>query len=97
MNNNNTYISAKHPTYLLLISATMHTFHYCAEYCAVQSRRSLTDVSEVLAASMSRTMKVMVALMMEAASTTEMSVNFYQTTRRNIPEDSHLHTRSVRT
>jgi hypothetical protein len=31
------------------------------------------------------------ALMMEAASTTEMSVNFYQTTRRNIPEDSHLH------
>jgi hypothetical protein len=33
------------------------------------------------------------ALMMEAASTYETSVNFYQTTRRNIPEDSHLHTR----
>jgi hypothetical protein len=30
-------------------------------------------------------------LMMEAASTSEMSVNFYQTTRRNNPEDSHLH------
>jgi hypothetical protein len=28
---------------------------------------------------------------MEAASTSETSVNFYQTTRRNIPEDSHLH------
>jgi hypothetical protein len=29
-----------------------------------------------------------------AASTTpEMSVNFYQTTRRNIPEDNHFHTR----
>jgi hypothetical protein len=31
--------------------------------------------------------------MMEAANTSEPSVNFYQTTRRNIPEDSHLHTR----
>jgi hypothetical protein len=31
---------------------------------------------------------------MEDASTSETSVNFYQTTRRNIPEDSHLHTRS---
>jgi hypothetical protein len=30
---------------------------------------------------------------MEAISTYETSVNFYQTTRRNIPEDSHLHTR----
>jgi hypothetical protein len=27
---------------------------------------------------------------MEAASTSETSVNFYQTTRRNIPEDSNL-------
>jgi hypothetical protein len=32
------------------------------------------------------------ALMMEAASTSETSVNFYQTTRRNNPEDSHVHT-----
>jgi hypothetical protein len=31
-----------------------------------------------------------VALMMEAASTSGMSVNFYQTTRRYNPEDSHL-------
>jgi hypothetical protein len=29
-------------------------------------------------------------LMMEAQSTSETSVNFYQTTRRNNPEDSHL-------
>jgi hypothetical protein len=29
-------------------------------------------------------------LMMEAASTSETSVNFYQTTWRNNPEDSHL-------
>jgi hypothetical protein len=34
-----------------------------------------------------------IALMMEAASTSETSVNFYQTTRRNNPEGSHLHTR----
>jgi hypothetical protein len=31
--------------------------------------------------------------MMEATSTSETSVNFYQTTRRNNSEDSHLHTR----
>jgi hypothetical protein len=28
-----------------------------------------------------------IALMMEAVSTSETSANFYQTTRRNIPED----------
>jgi hypothetical protein len=36
---------------------------------------------------------VFVTLTMEAASIAETSVNFYQTTRRNIPEDGHLHTR----
>jgi hypothetical protein len=30
---------------------------------------------------------------MEATSTSETSVNVYQTMGRNIPEDSHLHTR----
>jgi hypothetical protein len=34
-----------------------------------------------------------IALMMETARTYETSVNFYQTTRRNNPEDSHLCTR----
>jgi hypothetical protein len=29
---------------------------------------------------------------MEAASTSETAVNFYQTTQHNNPEDSHLHT-----
>jgi hypothetical protein len=33
------------------------------------------------------------ALMTEAPSTSETSVNFYHTTLRNNPEDSHLHTR----
>jgi hypothetical protein len=32
----------------------------------------------------------MIALMMEASSNCETSVNFYQTTRRYNPEDSHL-------
>jgi hypothetical protein len=32
------------------------------------------------------------ALMMEAERTSETLVNFYQTTRRYNPEDSHLHT-----
>jgi hypothetical protein len=33
---------------------------------------------------------VAIALMMEAARTSETLVNFYQTTRRYNPEDSHL-------
>jgi hypothetical protein len=41
----------------------------------------------VLAASI---IKVIITLMMEAASTSETSVNFYQTTWCNNPEDSHL-------
>jgi hypothetical protein len=49
-----------------------------------------TDVSEALAASIIR---AMIALMMEASGASEKSVNVYQTTRRNIPEDNHLHIR----
>jgi hypothetical protein len=30
--------------------------------------------------------------MMEAVSVSKTSVNFYETTRRNTPEDGHLHT-----
>jgi hypothetical protein len=37
--------------------------------------------------------KAIITLMMEAASTSETSVNFYQTARHYNPEDSHLHTR----
>jgi hypothetical protein len=39
----------------------------------------------------SKTLSVFIR-MMEAAGTYETSVNFYQTTRRNDPKDSHLHT-----
>jgi hypothetical protein len=33
---------------------------------------------------------IIIALMMDAASTSETSVNFYQSTPHNNPEDSHL-------
>jgi hypothetical protein len=33
------------------------------------------------------------SLMMEAVSTSETSVNFYEATRRSIPEGCYLHTR----
>jgi hypothetical protein len=48
--------------------------------------QKLNDVSEVVTASIIRAM-------MEAVSTSDVSVNFYETTRLNFPEDSHLHTR----
>jgi hypothetical protein len=37
-------------------------------------------------------MKPLIALMMEAVNSSETLVNFYQTTRRYNPEDSHLRT-----
>jgi hypothetical protein len=35
--------------------------------------------------------EALIDLMMEAARASETSINFYLTTRRNKPEDSHLH------
>jgi hypothetical protein len=35
---------------------------------------------------------IIITVTMEAASTSETSVNFYQATQPNKPEDSHLHT-----
>jgi hypothetical protein len=52
----------------------------------------LTDVSEVLAASLIWAIRVNTALMMEAANTSETSVNLHQITSSNKPEDRHLHT-----
>jgi hypothetical protein len=45
----------------------------------------MTDVSEVL------TFSIIIALLMEAVSTSETSVTFYHSTRCNISEDSYLH------
>jgi hypothetical protein len=52
--------------------------------CSLVKFYQTHGVSEVLAASI-------IALMMEAARTSETLVNFYQTTWRYNPEDSHLH------
>jgi hypothetical protein len=57
------------------------TFH-----SVVAPRTPVTNVSEALTASNT------IALMMEAVSTYETSIKFYQTVRRNIPANNH-HTR----
>jgi hypothetical protein len=49
--------------------------------------KKLTDISEVIIAD------IINALMMEAVSTSETSVSFYETARSNIPEEGRLHTR----
>jgi hypothetical protein len=38
-----------------------------------------------------------IALLMEAINISETSVNFYETTRRNILEDSHVHLQLINT
>jgi hypothetical protein len=55
--------------------------------CAVSSCRGLPTFRRCLLPPSSG-----IVLMMEAASTSETSVNLYRTTQRNNPEDSHLHT-----
>jgi hypothetical protein len=57
-----------------------------------------SDVSEVLAASIIRAMmEAVITLIMEATSTSVTSVNFYQATRHDNTEDSHLRLAAVRT
>jgi hypothetical protein len=55
----------------------------------------LTDVSEMHTASVTRAMSSssvsVITLVMEALRTSETSVNFYETTRRNILESCHLY------
>jgi hypothetical protein len=51
------------------------------------------NVPDVLVASVIRSIERLNVLTIEATSTSETSVNFYQTTRRNNPEDSRFHTR----
>jgi hypothetical protein len=54
--------------------------------CAVQSGRSLSTFKMRLLPPLSGRL----VLIMGAASTSETSANFYQTTPRNNPEDGHL-------
>jgi hypothetical protein len=50
----------------------------------------LTVFWAVVPCSLVSIIRVIIALMMEAVSTSETLVNLYQTTWHNIPEDSHL-------
>jgi hypothetical protein len=62
--------------------------------CAVYSGRSLSTFQRYLLPPSSGRLT---ALMMEAASTSEASVNFYRhTTRRNIPDDTTIISNNVR-
>jgi hypothetical protein len=70
-------------TLLFLLAARTVDILKMAVFWVVAPCRLVEVFSEVLAA-------FIIALMMEAASTSEMSVNFYQTTQRYNPEDSHL-------
>jgi hypothetical protein len=54
------------------------------------SQTDITDVSEVRAASNIRAMSGLLALMIEAARTSETSVDICLTTWQYIPEDSEL-------
>jgi hypothetical protein len=49
----------------------------------------LANISEEIIASIIR---AIITLMIDAVGSSKMSVSIYQTIRRNIPEDSHLHT-----
>jgi hypothetical protein len=49
--------------------------------------QKFTDVSGMLTAAIIR----VIGHMIRTVSTSETSVNFYETTRRKTPEDSHLH------
>jgi hypothetical protein len=56
------------------------------------TKEELQDQIFVFGGEITVTKGTAIALMMEAESISETSVHFYQTTRRNNPEDSHLHT-----
>jgi hypothetical protein len=55
----------------------------------VPCSQKFTNISEVLAASI---IIIIIALMTETARTSEMMVNFYQTTQCYNPKDSYLRT-----
>jgi hypothetical protein len=48
------------------------------------------DIAPYILIEIDRRFRGAFCLMMEAVNTSEKSVNFYETTRRTIPEDGHL-------
>jgi hypothetical protein len=59
-----------------------YTSRSLASWCRIPVRKTNLEFLSLNRAS--------IALTIETTSTSEMSVGFYETTRRNIPEDSHL-------
>jgi hypothetical protein len=51
------------------------------------------DVAPCSLVEVYRYLRGLIALIIKALSASETTANLYQTTRLNIPEDSHLHTR----
>jgi hypothetical protein len=74
------YVSVTKFQFLTEASITMNDFRDVASCSLIK----LTDVTEVLTASIIRAM-------IEAVSISEASFIFYETTRSSIQEDSHLH------
>jgi hypothetical protein len=56
---------------------------------------NLVEVYRLLEIHAASITELLITLMIQTGSTSEASVSFYQTTWRNIPEDSHLHTNSL--
>jgi hypothetical protein len=85
--NSDTLVAYKNQAYsnlgfLYKLANTFLVFNSNTVYCSI-----------IFANRIKNTVMMMIALTMEAVSTSETSANFYQTARRNIPEDSYLHTR----
>jgi hypothetical protein len=68
------------------------TYSWTVWIVQIQNMTVFWDVAPCVPVEVYRRFRL-IALMMKAEINSETSVNFYQTTRCNNPEDSHLHTR----
>jgi uncharacterized protein with FMN-binding domain len=59
-------------------------------FCSLQKRINTKTVAAYVGYEVLTAASMKMAVIREAASTSETLVNFYQTTRRYNPEDSHL-------
>jgi hypothetical protein len=75
---------------LILLHTGLHHFHFSYAYtsCSV-----FWDVAPYSLVEVYRRFRGACCFHQQTGSTSKTSVNFYQTTRRNIPEDSDFHTR----
>jgi hypothetical protein len=78
---------------LILIKYQCHYFNSCHSEVLSASIVKVMSKQRATGEDIGARRPSFIVLMMEALRTSETSVNFYETTRRNIPEDSHFHTR----